>query len=210
MDASDAEYASLARNLSMSLRAAGIRLRDTSDEYHRQLVAGLVRRQEPGRRFQNVAISDLHLACHSLLSEMGSARDYLAAIVANQIGAPSNIDALSRLTNWIDNPAGRSHANNPTVSAMLDAWDKSKADPWLYDLTEYRNVFLHREPLGANNQARWLSLIECESHFRKVFSAQMLLLVRSGSTQVVDGLTRFANLHGKMCRLADFVASHAK
>lgn len=100
--AKDNDYADLARNISISLRAADIRLRDASNEYHRQLVAGLARGVVTEQRFTNIALSDLHLAFHSLLAEMGAARDYLSAIVGHHVKAPNNIDSLARLITWVE------------------------------------------------------------------------------------------------------------
>jgi hypothetical protein len=208
--AGDADYAALARNVSISLRAAGIRLRDASDEYHRQLVAALARGEAPGLRFSNFALTDLHLAFHSLLSEMGGARDYLASIAARRVGAPPGIDALNRLAGWVAKPAGRSAAGDPLVAAMLAAWDKSGLDPWLHDLGEYRNLFLHREPLGASERARWISLAERAGPLGRILLVQMQVEARPGTLQTCDALERFVDLHARLCRLADLAAGHAK
>jgi len=75
----DARYAVLARNIAFSLHASGIRLRDASDRYHDQLMAAIDRKVPPGQRFSNIPMHDLRLAFHSVLSELASARDYLAA-----------------------------------------------------------------------------------------------------------------------------------
>jgi hypothetical protein len=208
--AGDSDYGALARKVSFSLRAAGVRLRDASDEYHRQLTAALARKQPSGRRFRNIPMTDLHLAFHSLLSEMGSARDYLATIAARRIHAPAAIDAMSRLAHWTRKPAGRGAMADPLVAAMLDGWDETKPDPWLYELGEYRNLFLHREPLATNQAGRWLSVAERVSSSHRVMVVQMEIQSRPGSQQMCDALDRFADLHGRMCRLADFAVTHAK
>jgi hypothetical protein len=208
--AGDNEYGMLARKVSFSLRAAGVRLRDASDEYHRQLTAALARKQAAGRRFRNTSMTDLHLAFHSLLSEMGSVRDYLAAVAARRVQAPPRIDAMTRLAGWALKPAGRTAIPDPLVAAMLDGWDETRPDPWLYELGEYRNQFLHREPLGTNQEARWLSLAERLSGNRRVMVMQMRIQSPPGSAQLCDALDRFADLHARMCRLADFAATHAK
>jgi hypothetical protein len=76
--AGDDAYAGLAGNLAVGLRAAGLQLRNASDEYYKQLVAALASGRGVGLRFKNIPMIDLHLAFHSALSEMTSARDYLA------------------------------------------------------------------------------------------------------------------------------------
>ncbi|MGC1779286.1 MAG: hypothetical protein WBB34_15195 [Xanthobacteraceae bacterium] len=206
--AGDDDYAALAQNISVTLRAAGIRLRDASDQYHRQLVAALNRKKPPGR-FQNIPMTDLHLAFHSLLAELASARDYLASIAGNHVSAPASIDALSRLTAWIKKPA-RSASHEPLIAALLDACDETKPNPWLDDLSSYRNMFLHNEPLGTNEHARWLSLVETTTILGKVMLIEMQIPVRSGLSQTCEALRRFVDLHARMYRLADFGAQNAK
>src|SRR3546814_14881753 len=50
----DPKDVSLARYLSFSLRAAGIRIRDASDQYHKQLRAAVREKSQDGNRFSNV------------------------------------------------------------------------------------------------------------------------------------------------------------
>lgn len=208
--AGDAEYAALARNVSVSLRAAGIRLRDASDEYHRQLLSAIAHGQKPSLRFANTTLADLHLAFHSLLSEMGSARDYLATVAACRVGAPKKIDAASRLADWVKRPAGHAAATDPLVTRILTAWDAAAPDPWLHDLGEYRNLFLHRQPLGADERSQWLRLVEHTGAHGRTLLVTMEIELRPGRTEVCDALARFVELHGKLCRLADFAAILAR
>jgi hypothetical protein len=205
----DSGYASIAANISYSLRAAGMRLRDASDEYHRQLLAALERGQPFSLRFQNVAVLDLHLAFHSLLAELASARDYLATSVARRIGAPDKIDALSRLSDWLKKSKNLSFKSDPVVLAFLHGYDGDSADPWLFDLSEYRNLFLHREPLGTNEHARWLVLKEHVNAHGVTPMIQMLVPADSKSIATCEALGRFVEIHVKMCRFADFAASFA-
>jgi hypothetical protein len=207
--AGDNTYAALAQNVSVSLRAGGIRLRDASDQYHLQLVAALSRKQKPGR-FQNVALRDLHLAFHSLLAELASTRDYLASVAGTHVGAPDNIDALNRLTSWLQKPAGQTALSDPLISALLKASDKSEPDPWLSDLTDYRNMFLHNEPLATNEHARWLSIVESATVHGNVMLIEMQIPFRRDLPNTCEALRRFVDLHARMCRLADFGAKHAK
>jgi hypothetical protein len=117
--AGDEGYARLARSLSVSLRAAGLQLRNASDEYNKQLEAALARGQEVGSRFSNLAMDDLHLAFHALLSEMGSARDYLARVASLRVNAPDNIDALARLRQWTERPVNSAALSDALVQRLL-------------------------------------------------------------------------------------------
>ena len=205
--AEDSSSAGIAENISISLRAAGIRLRDASDEYHRQLAAALERGQKPGLRFQNIPMMDLHLAFHSLLAELGSARDYLATFAARRIGAPKGTDALNRLIKWLEESGGNSSKSDPVVIALLDGWKTSGNDPWLFDLGEYRNLFLHRQPISADQYARWLMIKQHTNGAVASNLLQLLVPARPKSTVICDALTRFVDLHAKMCRLAYFVST---
>jgi hypothetical protein len=68
--AGDGVFGKLASNVAVSLRAAGLQLRNASDEYHKQLLAALISDKSINRRFQNAPMDDLHLAFHSVLTEM--------------------------------------------------------------------------------------------------------------------------------------------
>lgn len=91
-DDTDPREVSLSRYISFSFRAAGVRICDASDQYHKQLRAAVSEKSKDGKRFSNIPMLDLAIAIHAALSEIGSARDYLATWIALKLGAPSNID----------------------------------------------------------------------------------------------------------------------
>lgn len=205
-DVGDILYSSLAQYLCTSLRAAGIRLRDASDEYHKQLSAALLKGQKPNLRFNNIPLIDLHLAFHSLLSEMASAKDYLASLLAMQAGAPPRIDSMSRLADWATPEIASKVAG---LQLLLAAYDETGKDPWLLHLSNYRNLFLHREPIQTNELARWLILKEAQTSFGNILSIQMS--ISSGSEGgVVDALELFSALYRKLCRLTYTLAAQAR
>lgn len=206
--AGDKVWAGLARNLSIALRAAGLQLRNASDQYERQLVAALERGQKAGRRFSNTALTELHLACHSVLAEMASARDYLASMAARRVNASANIEALNRLQDWLGKPANAPANDDPLVRALKAATDKS-ADPWLTDLGDYRNLFLHRQPMGADEHARFLTLELCAGPVENAHVISMKMAQHQGSAETCEILCRLVELHRKLMRLADFAASTA-
>lgn len=207
--AGDSKYAKLALSLAISIRAAGLQLRNVSDQYHKQLVAALKRGDKPGTRFANVALTELHLACHSLLSELGSARDYIASVAARRVGAPDKIDALSRLKDWAGKSVNAATVTDPFVARLFADSDEAAADPWLADIGNYRNLFLHRQPLGANDRANRLSLNERKCEFGAVRTIYMEVEVRPSGSACCDALTRFVDLHARLCRLADSAAPWA-
>ncbi len=209
-EAGDDDYAMLARAVSASLRAAGIRVRDASDCYRAQLVSAMTRFVKPGHMFKNLALLDLYLAFHSLLSEMASARDYLATVAARRVGAPGKIDALNRLAEWVAKPSNSAHAVDPLVSALLSVWEENNTDQWLHDLTAYRNLFLHREPLGTGRHRSGLCIAERSTPWGQFFVLHFELAAVSPTSSAMDALDRFSDLHMRLCRLSDFAATQAK
>lgn len=210
-EAGDTEYALLARHISYSLTAAGIRLRDASDGYHAQLMAAIQSDATNGDRFSNIPMRDLQLAFHSVLSELASTRDYLAASVALKLGAPTKIDAMNRFKEWVS-AASRAHlATGPTAAAMLTAYDLGSADPWLHQLTEYRNLYLHRMPLGsATSAAPALLTYTIVEHAGVGFPCITMPLDASDpSAPGQDALVRFLQLYRAMTRLVKLAADHA-
>lgn len=204
----DARYANLARNIAFSLRAAGIRLRDASDHYHNQLMAAIDRKEKPGNRFSNIPMMDLKLAFHSVLSELASARDYLAAILAYKLGAPEKVDAMNRFAEWVGAANRTDLGIRPVVAEMLAAYDKAGSDPWLHQLTEYRNVFLHRQPLSSA-AARWLRYDATNFGPIAYPFIQMPLGESDPSAPGQDALTRFIGLYRQMVGLLGLAAIHS-
>ncbi|GAB4511274.1 MAG: hypothetical protein Tsb0019_06600 [Roseibium sp.] len=203
--AGDEKASRLAAHISFSLRAAGIRLRDASDQYHKQLLIALGNGTEIGTRFSNIPLADLYLAFHSLLSEMGSARDYLAAELARRVGAPEKVDSLARFADWVSDPSRASIAAQPAIAAMLEAYSKSSADPWLYHLTDYRNLFLHREPIGSNRFAQLLRLGERATDGLKIPVIELYIHAGPKSKDKCEALDRFVDLHQRLLTLATLV-----
>ena len=207
-DAGANAYAELAGHVAFSLTAAGIRLRDASDHHHHQLMAALAEGRSSGKRFTNIPVYDLRLAFHSVLSELASARDYLSKMLAIALGAPPRIDAFARFKDWLD-AASRAHLRAiPVVSDMLTAYDAAGPDPWLYELTEYRNLFLHRQPMGRQG-ANWLHYEEREHEGLTIPIITMPLADDDPFAPGADALLRFVELHRKMTRLLDLAADVA-
>ena len=208
--ADDKPYAKLARSISISLVAAGLHLRALSDEYNKQLMVALEQRRPANTRYGDLSLIGLHLACHSLVAEMSSARDYLAQIAARRCAAPLRVDSLAKLVEWSQKPSNAAAASDDLVKVLSDPWDKSAVDPWLWDITDYRNRFLHREPLTMEEGARYIVLREHTTPTVIVRTMNMEITLRDGSDQTGDALVRFADLCGRLFVLADVAATFAK
>mgnify|MGYP000427481395 CR=1 FL=1 len=206
--AGDENYATLARYITVCLRAADIRLRDISDGYGAQLLSALVNGTKVGHRFENIPLADLHLAIHSLVAEMGAARDYLAALVGHQLGAPSTKDSLARLIDWLSADARSEEAKDPAARLLMAGWN-DETDPWLKQLTGYRNLFLHRGPMGARGIESAPRLEAFASPYGEVRTLILPIPRSSESEHTVDALTQFVRLHWQMFRLAADLAGRA-
>ncbi len=196
--------------MAFSLRAAGIRLRDASDHYRDQLLSAIADKRTPGLRFSNIPLSDLQLAFHSVLSELASARDYLAALLAYCLGAPEKIDAMNRFAEWLDAPSRAHLRTAPLVAAVLRAYDPADLDPWLKELTDYRNTFLHKRPLGSSSNACWLLYTVSEQAGIAYPSIALPLNSHDASASGSDALRSFIRLHRRMTALLRFAIPHAR
>lgn len=158
--AGDREYGTCAKSLSVSLKLAGLRLRDISRKYHDQLRWALRDGKKPGVWFSNAALLELYADCHSLASELSSARDHLARLAAIHAGAPDKIDSLARLEDWVSKQINRSHVNQPMIALMLSSLGTKENPGWLRRLGAIRNEMLHTLPMGADARVSGLTLQE--------------------------------------------------
>lgn len=207
--AGDTPYANLALSIASTVRAAGLQVRRASCEYHSQLVAAVHDRIRPGMRFSNTRIAELHLSFHSIVAELASARDYIATLAARRVGAPSKIDALNRLADWAGKSANSGALNDPLISHLLEISNPERANCWLFDIGEYRNFLLHRQPMGVQDSAYLLSLYEASFGQIPVFMLRLEINNCPDDETRVDALTRFVGLHNELCRLADFASGFA-
>lgn len=155
-DDADPIDVSIARYISFSLRAAGIRIRDGSDQYHKQLRAAVKDKSKDGARFSNISMMDLALSIHSALSELSSARDYLSTWFARRLGAPARVNSLARLIDWMPKSSGREHLLGG-LKELLQAATQGTDDDWAWQLTELRNLHTHRKPVGLVSSAHWMT-----------------------------------------------------
>ena len=197
----DTTYANLARNLAICLHSSDVRLRDASDQYNLQLVAAIKRKAQPNLAFSNLALTNLHLAFHSLLSEMASARDYFASVVGRHIGAPEKVDCLTRLIAWT-NASTRSHLRDtPLVAPLIQATNSEAEGRWLHRLGEYRNTFIHRTPIGASSASGAVRIGELPTGYGSVYTLRMDIPAADNPEEQVEALVEFLELYRKLLRL---------
>lgn len=158
--ANDGRFANIARYLSVSLQAAGVRLRDVARAHHNQLSWALWDKCKADHHFANMAMTDLYLAFQSLASELCSARDYLARIAAMGCGADKGVDSMAKLAGWLEANAGSPAASAELPSALLAALGPQDRPGWLRQLAKARNEMVHRQPMAANPGAAALRMSE--------------------------------------------------
>ena len=205
----DHRVAEIARKIAVSLTAAGIRVRDASDAYHAQLIDALLAEKTVGSRFANTALLDLFLDFHSLLSEMASARDYLAEYAGHRLGAPTRVDALNRFEDWVAAESRRDKAAVPLAMALVGSREAGAPNAWLGELSGYRNLVLHKTPLAAMSDTARLTLVErqVEEIGVRVIEVQIPDIGNEGGT--CEALTKFVSLNERLLDLAGLAADQA-
>ena len=158
----DSDFANCARSISVSLRLAGLRLRDISDHYHEQLNWAIADKKPSNKWFTNLALLDIYADYHSFVSELSSTRDYIAKLAGVSIGAPEKIDSLARLESWLGKSINHVASSNLIVSSLVKASGTTSAPGWLRQLGQIRNEMLHKMPMGANSAVSGLILQDIE------------------------------------------------
>lgn len=152
----DESYQIIGRYISVSMQAAGIRLRDIALLHHDQLLMALEQPSPVGTGFSNIQMLDLYLAFHSLATELCSARDHLARLAAMHIHAKDSVDNMPRLEDWLKKPAHKDHIKEPLVQLMMKAWGSNELPGFLRVLGDLRNKMVHRQPMSANPDSAML------------------------------------------------------
>jgi len=206
-EAGHAEYADCASYISISLKVAGLRLRDVSNRYHEQLRWALADCKTSGTWFSNAALFDLYADFHSLVSELSSSRDYLARLAAIHAGAPDRIDSLARLEDWVKKPVNHDIAHQPLVAMLLAESGTDAAPGWLRRLGAIRNEMLHRVPMGANKAASGLTLLDVSTSYGPIKTIRLAepLQIRALADQSPDPLVELSQINIQLehlCRAA--------
>ncbi len=201
----DNEYANCATYVSVCLKVAGLRLRDVSNKYHDQLKWALHSQRKVGTWFSNAALLDLYADCHSLVSELSSARDHLAKIAAIHVGAPNRIDSLARLEDWVNKACNRDHITQPLIHLIFSDYGTKENPGWLRRLGEVRNEMLHSIPMGANERISGLTLQEFSTSMGIVKTIRLaeplstIPLVNQGPDPLIE-LSQFSTNLEHLCR----------
>lgn len=188
----DLEFSDVARYLSVSAHAAGVRLRDIARAHNEQLGWALLGHMKPGSRFSNMAMTDLYLAFHALASELCSARDHLAHIAAMCCGAKESVDSMAYLERWLSKPVNAACADHPLVALLISQMGTKETPGWLRVLGDVRNTMLHRQPMAADPATDALRVSEVPTRKGPLRTLRLVPM----DDDIPEGLDPFAQLVG--------------
>lgn len=158
-EAGDHKGEALARKIAFQARASALRLRDISDEYHKQLQFSFHDSKRNARRFTNIETESLYLSLHSFLYEICALRDYLASFAHKYVfKQESEIQYFSSLVKKL-----RENAIEHELADVMLAAANDKLDPgWLFRLSSLRNQIAHGAPIHHGTNAGWVNIIKRE------------------------------------------------
>lgn len=146
----------LAQSIGLSLRNMDTSVRGIFEFYHEELINLLAHGQTDGTSSASMRDQVLFAHIHAFFLHLGSARDYLAALVAFRLGHdPHDVDSLTKLLKV----AGAADVTGEPLLALLSSRgyiaprqnDPSKLQQhgWLWQATDQRNELTHRRTYGA-------------------------------------------------------------
>jgi hypothetical protein len=142
----------LARSISLSLRSMDISVEKIADFYNEQVTNLSASGKTSGQRASTSLDQALYAHVHSFFLHLGSARDYLASILALKLEI--GVDSFAKLIPLLRE---KSFGVNPVLDQLRDKGflvpDSKKLGHWLVagwlkDASELRNQFVHTRPYG--------------------------------------------------------------
>ncbi|SEE72965.1 hypothetical protein [Pseudomonas migulae] len=208
----DESYQIIGRYISVSMQAAGIRLRDIALLHHDQLIMALEQPSRVGMGFSNIQMLDLYLAFHSLATELCSARDYLARLAAMHIRAKDSVDNMPRLEDWLKKAAHKDQIKEPLAQLMMNAWGSNESPGFLRTLGDLRNKMVHRQPMSANPESAMLKTKETATDFGPILTIRLApkQSEESGINATPDPFEAILQLSQQMEKLSTQAADLAK
>lgn len=154
----------LAQAISLSLRSMDFSMQQIVDFYHEQLVNILHKADRREHRFSTTMDQALFSHVHAFFLQIGAARDYLAAFIANRLkmdASHGRIDTLRALKNELR----ECHLGKEPILDLIirkgflirnpENPQKWVTGGWLKDMTDLRNQIVHRRPYGSVQSERF-------------------------------------------------------
>jgi hypothetical protein len=157
----------LALAISLSLRSMDISIEQIVEFYHEQIADLMANGSVDGRHFGSIQDQTLFAHVHSFFVHFGSARDYLAALIATRINkeetkivSKKKIDSLGTLVPNLESK----HFGQDALLDLLEAEGllqpaedpkKRRTAGWLKASINLRDQFVHRRPYGGQHVERY-------------------------------------------------------
>lgn len=148
----------LAQAISLSLRSMDLAVEQIAEHYNEQLVNRMYAKQVNGQRCSNTMDQNLFAHVHAFFLQLGSARDYLAAFIANRLGMDAGHGKIDTM-NALKSKLRAQHAGLEPILDLLmtkqwlvpqeDSPDRWVTAGWLKEITDLRNEIVHRRPYGS-------------------------------------------------------------
>jgi hypothetical protein len=206
------DLATLAKHIAFTFRVSELRLRDCSREYGWQNEHAVVGKIRPNGRFWHIKSFDLDMALHSLLTDMGTARDYLGHFTSRYILREKQpCDSMAKLYERAKkNKLQVSEAGSAAlIGKILQICDPTSAEGWMARLSEFRNIIMHRAPIGSIASEHYLTaktLFGGEGQVFQIFFGIPRDPIAAANTDFVDALAHFLELFRRLREFGYLVA----
>lgn len=155
----------LAQSISLSLRSMDINVEQIAEYYWEQVVNELAS-GEPQGTWKTTSLDEtLYAHIHSFFLHLGTARDYLATLIAHRVGAPEKVDSLARLVDWL---RASKMPSDPLLTLLLEAevirrkennMNRFEVSGWFSEMGAVRDRVAHRRPYGLRHAERFGQVI---------------------------------------------------
>jgi hypothetical protein len=210
--AGNLDVADLAKHVAFAFRVSELRLRGCSREYACQNDYAVVEKIKPNGRFWNFKSFDLDMALHSLLADMGTARDYLGHFISRHVlreDKPS--DSMAKLYDRAKRSkltiSERTHGD--LIEKILQICDPGSAEGWMARLSEFRNIIIHRAPIGSIANEHYLTAKTLRAKDNEAFQIFFGIPrdpISAPNVDYVDALMHFLDLFRRLREFGYMVA----
>lgn len=170
----------LAQAISLSLRSMDLAVEQIAEHYNEQLVNKMYSGDVDGQRSSNTMDQILFAHVHAFFLQLGSARDYLAAFIANRLNMNASHGKVDTM-NALKNKLRSQHADREPILELFLKRKWLKPEPnepdrwatsgWLKEITGLRNEIVHRRPYGSVYAERfgWVKPVQAELGLYRYF-----------------------------------------
>ena len=144
-----------ANAISLSLRSMDFHAERISEFYYDRLMSHMHRSLIQKEKSGGVGDQELYAHVHSFFLHLGTARDYLGAIIAAGLGKNPKINSMAKLLTKVDAVALNSDQlievlkNLGFVDNNGSENDKFNIAGWLKEVSDQRNTLVHERPYGC-------------------------------------------------------------